>query len=113
MDLLTLSLIVLLPNLTPALAIAGIVILIVGLIAVAVALDTEQWVLAKITSLIACLGLSCLMLAAVLPSSQQLYTIAGGYYATNIEGVKDLPPNVIKAANKFLEDFTIDENKEE
>ncbi len=37
------------------------------------------------------------------PSSEQLYTVAGGYVATNTKDVAKLPDNVIKAANAWLE----------
>lgn len=38
-----------------------------------------------------------------LPSDKQLYTIAGGYYATNNAELKKMPDNVFKAANSYLE----------
>lgn len=44
-----------------------------------------------------------LLVAALIPSKQDLYFIVGGSYVTNIEGIDKLPPNIIKATNVFLE----------
>lgn len=44
-------------------------------------------------------------LAAAIPTSKALYTIVGGYYVTNLDGIKDLPPNVVAAANNFLKKY--------
>lgn len=43
------------------------------------------------------------ILSAVTPTTPQLWTMVGGYTATNIEGVEKLPPNLVKAVNRFLE----------
>ena len=51
--------------------------------------------------------LSCGWLMAVsLPNEREIKTMVGAYVVTNIEGVNRLPANIIKAANKFLEDYT-------
>jgi hypothetical protein len=39
----------------------------------------------------------------MIPSEKALYKIIGAYAVTNIEGVEKLPPNIVKAANNFLE----------
>lgn len=41
--------------------------------------------------------------AVFVPNETQIYTIAGGYYATNNAELKKLPDNVLKAANGYLE----------
>ena len=43
------------------------------------------------------------LVAIPLPSEKQLYTIAGGYVATNAKDVSKLPDKVVKAANAWLE----------
>lgn len=43
------------------------------------------------------------LIAIPLPSDKQLYTLAGGYVATNTKDVAKLPDNVVKAANAWLE----------
>lgn len=53
-----------------------------------------------------------ILLALATPTANHLYTIVGGYYITNIEDMKDLPPNVVKAANKFLKDFGAADKKD-
>lgn len=45
-----------------------------------------------------------LSLGSVLsPDEKQIYTIAGGYVATNTKDVAKLPDNIVKAANSWLE----------
>mgnify|MGYP000641447084 FL=1 len=52
-----------------------------------------------------------LALSTLVPSEKALYYMIGGYYVTNVEGIKDLPPTAVKAANQFLNDY-IEEKKE-
>jgi hypothetical protein len=40
------------------------------------------------------------------PTTKGMYTLVGGYVVANTQGVADLPPNMVKAANKFLEQYT-------
>lgn len=47
--------------------------------------------------------LVCILLGVVTPSEKQLWTVAGGYAATNNAELKKLPDNVLKTANDFLE----------
>jgi hypothetical protein len=44
-----------------------------------------------------------LILVVIIPSESQLKYIIGGSYVTNIENIEKLPPNMIDAANQFLE----------
>ena len=37
------------------------------------------------------------------PSNSQIYTMAGGYAATNTKDIAKLPDNIVKAANAWLE----------
>lgn len=53
----------------------------------------------------------CVFVAA--PSARQIAYLVGGYFVTNAEDIENLPPNMIKAANKFLEDFYNAPTKEE
>lgn len=48
----------------------------------------------------------------ITPSENQIYMITGGYIATNIEGIDELPANLVGAANSFLENYTkeVEEN---
>ena len=47
--------------------------------------------------------IAVLALQTAIPSPRQMYMLIGGYAATNIEGVEQLPANVVRAANAFLE----------
>jgi hypothetical protein len=42
------------------------------------------------------------MLSVIIPREKQMYTILGGYAVTNIEGVNQLPANIVNAANAYL-----------
>ena len=46
-----------------------------------------------------CIGL----ILAAFPKASQMNMIVGGYYVTNLENINKLPPNILKAANKYLE----------
>jgi len=43
------------------------------------------------------------VIVVFLPNEAQMKYIIGGSYVTNIENIEKLPPNMIDAANKFLE----------
>lgn len=45
------------------------------------------------------------LIAILIPNEKQLYTIAGGYYTSNIEGIDKLPKNVVGVINHFLEQY--------
>ncbi len=50
----------------------------------------------------------CVAIVAIpLPSKEQIYTLAGGYVATNAKDVKRLPDNLVAAANSWLEKAAI------
>ena len=49
------------------------------------------------------------LLSVLIPDKSQMYTLIGGYYVTNIENVENLPKNVVEAANKFLEEYAVEE----
>lgn len=40
-----------------------------------------------------------------IPSKKDIYSIIGGYYVTNIDGISQLPLNAVGAANEFLEGY--------
>jgi uncharacterized BrkB/YihY/UPF0761 family membrane protein len=48
------------------------------------------------------------LISSALPNERQLKYILGGYVFTNIAGLNELPPNILRAANKFLEDYAVD-----
>ncbi|MCK4609487.1 MAG: hypothetical protein KAT71_08390 [Gammaproteobacteria bacterium] len=54
--------------------------------------------------------LAAVIIVAV-PSTDQMKYIIGGSYVTNIENIEKLPPNVVDAANKFLEKMNEESNK--
>lgn len=56
---------------------------------------------------------SLFFISTVIPSERQMYFIAGGYIVTNIDGIKDLPPNLVGAANDFLKNLSKENKKEE
>lgn len=51
------------------------------------------------------------VLSIIIPTEKQMYTLAGGYYVANIEGIDKLPKNVVGAVNKFIETYTEDKSK--
>ncbi|WP_417825349.1 hypothetical protein [Thalassospira povalilytica] len=46
-------------------------------------------------------SLAVFVLLFAIPSSSGMYRIVGGYVATNIEGIEELPKNLINAANDW------------
>ena len=59
------------------------------------------------TSLITILIL--IPITMLMPSTKTLTYMIGGYYVTNIEGIKDIPPNVLNMMNKFMEEYIEDD----
>ena len=51
-------------------------------------------------------ALVALFVTLFVPSTDQMKYIIGGYLVTNIEHIDELPPNLVKAANRFLEEYT-------
>lgn len=49
-----------------------------------------------------------MLLTAAVPSTKGAMMMVGGYFATNLEGIEELPPNIVKAANAFLKQYTQD-----
>ncbi len=49
------------------------------------------------------------LLSALVPTKDDAMKIVGGYYITNIENIDNLPPNIVKAVNKFIEEYLEDE----
>lgn len=58
-----------------------------------------------ITKPFAIAAVICLFIVAALPSTDSAWKMIGAYVVTNIDGVGDLPPNLIDAANVFLEQY--------
>lgn len=56
------------------------------------------------------IAITTMFIATAVPSSKNAWIMAGAYVATNVEGVKELPPNVLKALNRFLEQY-VEEGK--
>ena len=46
------------------------------------------------------------VVGTLIPDKDNLYTIIGGYYVTNIDGIEDIPPSIVGAMNKFLEEYS-------
>ena len=46
------------------------------------------------------------VLSASIPNERQIQYLVGGYFVTNIDGIEKLPPNLVKSANRFLENYT-------
>lgn len=51
------------------------------------------------------------VLSAFVPSERGLYTMIGVYAVTNVEGVEDIPPNLVKAANEYLTKYAEETEK--
>ncbi len=51
--------------------------------------------------------------AKMIPSEKQMAFIVGGYMLTNIQGIKDLPPNLVKAMNTALDEYNVKSEKKE
>lgn len=45
------------------------------------------------------------LLGSILPTNKQLMWIVGAYVVTNNEQVKELPDNILRAANDFLKEL--------
>lgn len=68
--------------------------------------DIKKW-FACMKKIVPAVVIVCVVtfVSALIPSKKDAMLIVGGYYATNIEDIAKLPPNVIKATNKFIEEY--------
>lgn len=57
-------------------------------------------------------ALVVVLLNIIAPSEKQIYTVAGGYAATNDAELKKLPDNVLHVANDYLEKLQQNVEKE-
>lgn len=46
---------------------------------------------------------TCMLVSAAIPSEKQIALLVGGHYAMNVEGMDELPENVVNALNGYLE----------
>ena len=46
----------------------------------------------------------------LIPSKETSMMIVASNLLTNMDGIENLPPNTIKAINKFLEKFNMEDN---
>ena len=58
------------------------------------------------------LTIALAIVSALIPSHKTLKYMIGGYVITNADGIENLPDNVVKAANEFLERYN-EQNKED
>lgn len=118
MDLLTTYLIVMLPSLgdvlgiiSLCLAITLVTLFVMKCFAASYPDDAAEkayliWFKALHKKTLTAIIILMSVVAVAIPSQGQWYTLIGGYYVTNIDGISDLPPNIVDAANKFLENYT-------
>lgn len=115
MSLFTLWLVFVLPEFVSgiqALSVIGLVILAVvfGVMGLAVLFEdmkpeTYNTAWSKVKG-IAIAAVLLAILGGMVPSTDAMKYIIGGYFVTNIETIDQLPPNIVKAANKFLEEYS-------
>jgi len=68
--------------------------------------DGEEFSHARLVRVVRALVITCAVsttLVCILPAKKQMMLILGGAIVTNIEGIEKLPPNLVRAANAFLE----------
>lgn len=57
----------------------------------------------KLFIIIGSVLLSCITMTILAPNKTEMAVILAGHYTTNIEGIEELPPALIKFINKQLE----------
>lgn len=86
--------------------IAMAIVAIVGCLVVgANYLEGDQLSKSKFIIMPASIALVCGLLSAATPSYKQLAFIVGGYWVVNNEHVRELPDNVAKVVNGYLEEL--------
>lgn len=119
MDLLTIYLMVMLPSIGEwILGVAGISLFFsfIALIFIAsdrlISEEEDEYTFPKkapfVVIPIFLLAFLLTLVGNLVPDKEEMYTIIGGYFVTNIEGIDKLPENVIESANKFLEEYNKD-----
>ncbi len=111
MSLFTLYLITMLPKIGTAFNTIGILSIIVfGVWALVVFIEKiEEY--KKVVIKYLKISFFVLFIGVLIPTSDTLKYIIGGYVITNIEGIEKLPKNLIKYANTILEEEVGDVKK--
>ena len=66
----------------------------------------------KLMTRVAPMLVAAIVVGTLIPSPENMKYIVGGYVATNADSIENLPDNLAKAANKFLEDYSDDKKDE-
>ena len=83
-------------------AVAAFVIFVIGVV---YAISNEG-IDKKVHGRLAVIVFVLIIFAAIIPDKNQIVFLTGAYVTTNTEGVKELPENIVSAANNFLKDYT-------
>ena len=51
------------------------------------------------------------MLLSLAPDEKQVKFLAGGYVVTNVDGIAELPENIVESANAFLKSIADEQEK--
>lgn len=97
---------VILPNAGAFFGSSCIIFMITGILSTIIGLSAEEEDVRSSGRRLSRILLIAAFLAELLsipfPDNKQLYTIAGGYVATNTKDISKLPGNVVEAANTWL-----------
>lgn len=105
---------VLLPNLHSNTCVLPVLLIVLGFICAIVHLvsscDSDAKMIHPVTSkamkVLFPIAAVMMFINSLTPNDNQVYKMAGAYFVTNIDGIAQLPPNLIKAANDFITDAT-------
>lgn len=107
MSFFTLYLLTVLPNLSCFFAMLTSITAIVPTVLIGIITGaTEELKHLRWLGLFIPLSITLGLISNLIPNEKQMYTLVGGYYVTNIEGIDKLPKNIVGAANKFIETYT-------
>jgi len=111
MSLFLIYMLVIMPTIGVAIAVIGFFGAVAGAICYALSYDKGCWWYGKRYTRYMWIFGTIWIIGLLIPTQDQMKYVVGGYVVTNVEGIQDLPKNVMGAANKFLEDFNIEDKK--
>ena len=105
MDITTIYWLTILPNLATIVTILGVIAGVAGLFCIIIGTDGDLKATRNCGLTLVAIFVTLITISALIPNREQMMFIAGSYFVANIEGIKDLPPNIISAANAALEEL--------
>jgi hypothetical protein len=105
MDITTIYWLTILPNISSLATTLGIIAAFTGAFCLIIGSAEKRKDVRNCGFALVAVFVTLVTIGTLIPNREQMMFIAGSYFVTNVEGIKDLPPNIVAAANAALEEL--------